>query len=264
VNKRTLLATVFAVSLLLVLSISAVAVEGLLVDSQGLPLEGFSNVYIIDGVPQPVYNYNDQQWYSAFLVGTDESGKPICQISSVIGGGGDKGGGGGKDIDENSPPTKPTEPPACFSGTTLVLMADGSTKMIKDITIGEKVMGYDLAAGRFTSCGVVSNKSTVKGDYYVLDGLEVTAGHPFYARNFGPTPASLRPASVEIVKSHELKPYATLYGFNPAKDTGLRKITLESVVHAEGSGTFYNLQVDGTRNFFVSPDGVIFIANVDK
>jgi hypothetical protein len=250
--------------LLLALSVAAGAVEGILVGPDGQPIEGYSNVYVVDGTPQPVYNYNDQQWYSAFLVGTDENGKPVCQISSVIGGGGDKGGGGGKDTDENNPPTKPSEPPACFAGTTLVLMADGSTKMIKDITVGEKVMGYDLATGRFTSCAVVSNESTVKGDYYILNGLEVTAGHPFYATNFGPTPASLKPASMGIVKSDELKPYATLYGLNPANDSGLRKITLESVVHADGTGTFYNLQVEGTRNFFVSPDGVLFATVAPK
>ncbi len=105
---------------------------------------------------------------------------------------------------------------------------------------------------------MVDNYPTVQGDYYILNGLKVTAGHPFYAINFGPTPASLRPAPVSTIQTQDLKPYATLYGFNPAKDSGLEKLTLNSIIHVNEPGTFYNLQVDGTRNFFVSPDGTLF------
>jgi hypothetical protein len=252
-KKRNLLLIVSALVLLLVSAVSAGAVEGLIVDRQGLPLEGYSNVYIIDGKPQPVYNLSEHRWYDVFIVGASENGTPLCNVvpSDTFG--------------EHRGDDRKEKPFRCFSGTTLVLMADGSTKIIKDIGIGEKVMGYDFAAGRFTSCEVVDNYATVQNDYYILNGgLKVTAGHPFYARNFGPTPASLKPESVKTVMTQELKPYATLYGFNPARDSRLEKLTLNSIIHVSEPGTFYDLQVDGTRNFFVSPDGTLFVAGAVK
>jgi hypothetical protein len=252
-KKGNLSSVVFALSFLLVLSLSAGAVEGILVGPEGLPLEGFSNVYIIDGKPQPVYNLAEHKWYDVFIVGTDENGVPICNVAPDP-----------SDNQEQGRDKGNQRRFECFSGTTLVLMADGSAKMIKDIAIGEKVMGYDLVAGRLASCEVVDNYPTVQGDYYILNGLKVTAGHPFYATNFGPTPASLRSAPVATIQSQDLKPYATLYGFNPSKNSGLEKLTLNSIIHVSEPGTFYNLQVDGTRNFFVSPDGKVFIAGSAK
>jgi hypothetical protein len=250
-KKRYILSIVSAILLILSFSLSAGAVQGVLVGPDGIPLEGFSNVYIIDGNPQPVYNFAEHRWYNVFLVGTDENGVPICHVGSDLSTNQEQG------LDKGSIETKRHE---CFSGTTFVLMADGSMKMIKDITAGEKVMGYNLTAGRFTACDVVDNYPTVKNDYYILNGgLKVTAGHPFYARDFGPTPASTRTAPPTTIMTQELKPYSTLYGFNPATGSGIKKLTLNSIVHVKESGTFYNLQVGGTMNFFVSPDGKSFI-----
>lgn len=256
-KKRVLLSIISALLLLLSLSIAASAVEGILVGPEGLPLEGFSNVYVIDGKPQPVYNYAENKWYDVIVVGADENGTPICHVGQSL----QDPASDNKEGRENE---GFVEKKHCFSGTTLVLMADGSTKRIKDITVGEKVMGYDLTSGQFTSCEVVDNYSTAKTDYYILNGgLMVTTGHPFYATNFGPTPASTRPAAIATIQTQDLKPYATLYGFS-AGDSRLEKLTLSSIIHVNGTGTFYDLQVDGTRNFFVSPDGRIFIMTAEK
>jgi hypothetical protein len=247
-KKCNLLSIFFALLLLLTLSVSAGAVQGILVGPEGLPLEGFSNIYIIDGKPQPIYNFAEHKWYDVFIVGTDENGTPICHVAPDPSLNQEQGFDKGNTEEEFH----------CFSGTTLVLMADGSAKMIKDIAVGEKVMGCDLAAGRFTTCEVVDNYPTVKSEYYILNGLKVTAGHPFYATNFGPTPASLKPVSLTTVQSQDLKPYATLYGFNPANGSAIKKLTLNSIIHVKESGTFYDLQVDGSMNFFVSPNGSWF------
>ncbi len=80
-KKRNLLSVVFGLLLLLTLAVSASAVEGILVGPEGLPLEGFSNVYIVDGKPQPVYNLAEHKWYDVFIVGTDENGVPICHVA---------------------------------------------------------------------------------------------------------------------------------------------------------------------------------------
>jgi hypothetical protein len=53
---------------------------GTLVDANGNPLEGFSNVYVENGKAFPVYNYNDGKWYSVIIIGYDENGNPICRL----------------------------------------------------------------------------------------------------------------------------------------------------------------------------------------
>lgn len=250
-KNRSILSILAALMFLLAFSISAGAVEGILVGSDGLPLAGYSNIYVVDGKALPIYNYAEHAWYDVFVVGTDEKGTPICHVvprTRVM-----NERGMDKEIEIHVH--------HCFSGSTLVKMADGSTKMIKDIAVGEKVMGYDVVAGRFTSCEVVDNYSSVQSNYYILNGgLKVTEGHPFYAKNFGPTPASTRPTPMTTIMTQELKPYATLYGFSTSKSPAIDKITLTSIVHVNEPGTFYDLQVDGTRNFFVSPDGRYFTA----
>ncbi len=253
-KKRGILLTFIIMSCLLAVSIPAFAVQGIIVGPEGQPLEGFSNVYIIDGVPQPVYNYAENRWYDVFIVGTDENGAPICRVvpSST----------NPNDFNPNAPNIGHEE---CFLGDTLVLMADGSTKRIRDIAAGDTVMGYDFAAGRYTACEVTGNKATVQTGYYILNGgIKVTAGHPFYAKELGITPASTRTAPVTTLMTRELKPYTTLYGFNTSTGPAVKKITLTTIERVNESATVYNLQVDGTRNFFVSPDGILFIAGSSK
>lgn len=250
-KKFGILSIFSLVMLFFVFSFSAAAVEGIIIGPEGLPLEGFSNVYVIDGKAEPVYNFAEHRWYDVFVVGTDENGTPICHVvpssSTSNEAGRDKGS-----IEEKKP--------MCFAGDTLVMMADGSTRMIKNITAGEKVMGYNIVAGRFTACEVVDNQPAVQSDYYILNGgIKVTANHPFYAKNVGITPASTRPAPVTTIETRALRPYSTLYGFSTSNGSVIKKIALTSIEHVNERGTFYNLQVDGTRNFFVSPDGRLFI-----
>ncbi len=79
-KKHGILLAFFVMVCLLAVSIPAFAAQGIIVGPEGQPLEGFSNVYIIDGVPQPVYNYAENRWYDVFIVGTDENGNPICHV----------------------------------------------------------------------------------------------------------------------------------------------------------------------------------------
>jgi hypothetical protein len=250
-KKVSILSIFSLVMLLFVFSISASAVEGIIIGPEGLPLEGFSNVYVIDGKAEPVYNFAEHRWYDVFVVGTDENGTPICHVVPSSRTSNEAG------RDKGSIEKKPM----CFAGDTLVMMADGSTRMIKDITVGEKVMGYDFEAGRFTSSEVLSNESATIDDYYILNGgLKVTGRHPFYAKNVGITLASTGPRPVTTIETQTLKPYATLYGFSTTGGPAIKKITLKSIEHVNEGGTVYDLQVDGTRNFFVSPDGRFFVA----
>jgi hypothetical protein len=256
-KKHGMLSIILTILLLLVLSISAGAVQGILVGPDGTPLTGFSNVYVVNGVAQPVYNEADGKWYNVFITGTGENGAPICHLGESMGNTSENKGDG-----EATPSTPQSN---CFAGDTLVLMADGTTKMLQDITAGDKVRGYDFVAGRYTTSEVISNHPAVQDDYYILNGgLKVTAEHPFFAKNFGLTPASTRTAPVTTIKAKDLKDYAILYGIGKSEGSAPEKLTLNSIIHVKESGTFYNLQVNGTRSFFVSSDGRIFVATNSK
>ncbi|MBN2223105.1 MAG: hypothetical protein JW765_00365 [Deltaproteobacteria bacterium] len=67
--------------------------QGLLVDKNGDPVTGFSNVWIVDGVAQPIYNPTTHLWYSVFIVGTGENGAIFCNVGAPLGARGDFRGG---------------------------------------------------------------------------------------------------------------------------------------------------------------------------
>lgn len=81
------------------------------------------------------------------------------------GGGGGGGGGGG-----------------CFVANTDILLADGSTKKISDLKVGDSVMSYDKM-GEITG-GLKPNRVTHvflldEKDVYEVAGVKVTNTHPF-------------------------------------------------------------------------------------
>ena len=79
--KKVLVTIIALFSIVLIAGICLGAIQmGTLVDDQGNPLEGFSNVYVEDGKAFPVYNYNDGKWYSVIVIGYDEDGNPICRL----------------------------------------------------------------------------------------------------------------------------------------------------------------------------------------
>ncbi len=67
--------------------------QGLLVDKYGDPVTGFSQVWIVDGVAQPIYNPTTNLWYSVFILGPNEKGVILCTVGSPLGlKGNDEGG----------------------------------------------------------------------------------------------------------------------------------------------------------------------------
>ena len=84
------LSLVFAVSSLLIVLLTAGAAmaavqQGVLVKANGLPLKGFSNVWIVDGVAQPIYNPTTDLWYPVFILGTDANGAILCTVEPPLG-----------------------------------------------------------------------------------------------------------------------------------------------------------------------------------
>ncbi len=105
--KKTLF--IFPVLLLAVALFGAAAAlaapqQGVLVDENGAPLEGFSNVWIENGVAYPVYNPTTHLWYSVFIIGTGEDGVVRCTIGEPLGASGDFDDGDDHGTDDNLRP----------------------------------------------------------------------------------------------------------------------------------------------------------------
>ncbi|MFC7623789.1 polymorphic toxin-type HINT domain-containing protein [Microlunatus sp. GCM10028923] len=116
----------------------------------------------------------------------------------------------------------------CFVAGTQVLMADGSSKAIEDVRVGDEVTAADPDTGRTYSKKVV--------DTYVHEDVETfrvetssgevtsTAEHPFYVRGKGWVPVrELQPGdvlvdsdenAVELVRAIATGEFHTVYNFN--------------------------------------------------
>jgi hypothetical protein len=215
---------------------AAMAEECSLVDGSGNPVEGFSKAYVVNGKGQPVYSFNDGMWYSTIPMGTDDAGNCLVRLGLPFPRGEDKEGEG------------------CFAGDTLIWMADGSYKEIREIEAGDLVRGYDFENNEVVVVMVEEAYSVVRDHYFIINGgLEVTAEHPFYAQDFGWTEVSTgnvikRDNSIE---AQDLKPKDVIFGLGDGETNTLQRIPVESVRRVDEPGVFYNIIVGGAKNFFV-------------
>jgi hypothetical protein len=129
---------------------------------------------------------------------------------------------------------------ACFAADTLVMMADGSSKKIIAIKVGDDVKSFDIKAGKVMDTEVIKTKNGFAGYYYVVNGsLKVTPPHPFC------TPDD------KWVKIKDLKE-----GQIVRVNSSVRKIS--SIEHRIEGHRIYNIHVKDNHNFFVSGDGKDF------
>ena len=132
------------------------------------------------------------------------------------------------------------EDEASFAADTLVMMADGSSKKIIAIKVGEKVKSFDIQAGKVVDTEVINTKNGFAGYYYVINGgLKVTPPHPF------------RTPDDKWVKIKDLKE-----GQIVRISSSVRKIS--SIEHKIEGQRIYNIHVKDNHNFFVSGDGKDF------
>ena len=129
---------------------------------------------------------------------------------------------------------------ACFAADTLVMMADGSSKKIIVVKVGDNVKSFDIQAGKVMDTEVIKTKSGFAGHYYVVNGsLKVTPPHPFC------TPDD------KWVKIKDLRE-----GQIVRDSSSVRKIS--SIEHKIEGQRIYNIHVKDNHNFFVSGDGKDF------
>ncbi|WP_415635166.1 Hint domain-containing protein, partial [Propionibacterium acidifaciens] len=127
---------------------------------------------------------------------------------------------------------------ACFTGDTPVLMADGSSKPIQDVQVGDEVTAWDPDTD-------TTQTRTVTGTYVheqvetlvvkLADGgqVETTATHPFLTRDHGWTPAG------------HLKPGDLLH---TPDNTWVTVTAVQATGHTR---TVHNLEIEGLHTYHV-------------
>ena len=129
-----------------------------------------------------------------------------------------------------------------FTAGTLVVMADGTTKAISDVKIGDRVEATDPATGK-TVAAIVShlflNDDRSLADVVVRQAngasavLHTTQGHRFWDQSLG-----------EWVLADQLRAGDALLS------DGGSSVTVEAVHSWRGSEWMYDLTVDGTHTFY--------------
>ena len=121
---------------------------------------------------------------------------------------------------------------SCFAAGTPVTMADGSTRPIELIDVGDRVLGYDVETGATVAARVSHTfvHPGTTGSLLINGVLRTTPEHPFWVDG-GWTPAA------------ELVPGASLLAVSGAS-------SVRSIESVSGALTTYNLEVDGVHNYF--------------
>ncbi|WP_437096274.1 polymorphic toxin-type HINT domain-containing protein [Streptomyces sp. enrichment culture] len=131
----------------------------------------------------------------------------------------------------------------CFLAGTAVLMADGETKSIEDINLGDKVLATDPKTGEqgpreVTSLIVTENDKHFNELSIVtesgIEKLTATHEHPFWS-----------PSELDWIPAADLQPGMTL-----RTDDGDTVIVTANRAHTKNSRT-YNLTVDDLHTYYV-------------
>lgn len=138
----------------------------------------------------------------------------------------------------------------CFVAGTPVQMADGTTKPIEDVKVGESVLSRDqddtAGTGKVTAHKVVQTFQNVVAEGTVVlhlaggESIEATPGHRFFVVGRGFTQTSLLAVGNAIV---------TRAG--PSTNGKPSSVIVERVEVKPGRATVYNLEVEGSHTFFV-------------
>lgn len=133
---------------------------------------------------------------------------------------------------------------SCFLPGTLVTLADGSTKPIEDIEVGDKVLGMNPSTGIVASQTVVRTMERESIDYRRLQigdrTLRVTDEHPFYV------------GGGEYIEAKRLLPGDIVYVWN---DESFDPAMVFMNEYVADRATVHNIETDGHHNFIA--DGVL-------
>ncbi len=121
---------------------------------------------------------------------------------------------------------------SCFVGATLVLMADGTTRSIDAVRVGDRVAAYDFKKERRISAEVAGIFSTSAQSYLRINGIGVTRRHPF------------------AVGPHRWKVAGTLMTGDTLFEGSVVRIRAIETIASESQ--VFNLTIGSVANFYVS------------
>jgi hypothetical protein len=121
----------------------------------------------------------------------------------------------------------------CFVRGTPVTLSDGTTKPIEQVEPGDKVRSYETDRGEFVAGVVVKIITRDVTEYLSVDGILVTAEHPFWIVDRG-----------EWAKAGELKRGDILL-----RDNGGFQI-VKNIFHIRSEVEVFNMTVEGVHNYF--------------
>ncbi|MBL8012234.1 MAG: hypothetical protein JNN05_00155, partial [Candidatus Omnitrophica bacterium] len=128
----------------------------------------------------------------------------------------------------------------CFLAGTKISMADGTTKSIEDVKIGDAVVSYDeKKMAKVTAKVTEMFDGESAKEYLLINGhLKVTANHKFYSKG-------------DWVEIGKLKEGDILL------DENLKEIAINKIekVESQNSIQVYNLEVEGEHNYYA--DGIL-------
>ena len=134
---------------------------------------------------------------------------------------------------------------SCFPAWTQVAMADGSTKNIEDVEVGDEVLSYNTDTN-INEANVVVKKFVHENNVHEMyeltinwKVLKVTDVHPFYVKN------SASSKGYDWVEAQYLKVGDVLMMIDGSL------VAIEKVNHYANQETVYNLEVEGNHDYFV-------------
>jgi hypothetical protein len=138
--------------------------------------------------------------------------------------------------------------PYCFTAGSLVTMADGSTKAIETVLVGEKVMGNEGATN--TVIELKHYESTIRSIFVINNLLETTEAHPILTTNgwksFSPETSANQYPELTITL---LEIGNVLVKYNTAGVYS--EEVIETITNDERDISVYNLDVDGNDTFII-------------
>jgi len=136
---------------------------------------------------------------------------------------------------------------SCFLGDTLILMADNTTKQIKDVRSGDKLFSWSFEENSLVESEVGETWNGTHEEIYKINGyIDVTSEHPFYTKEKGW--ASINSSITKL--KHGWKPNNLEIGDHLMDYSG-KFIEITSIEENYGNVMTYNLlDVEGYNNYF--------------
>ncbi|MFY0563436.1 MopE-related protein [Archangium lansingense] len=133
-------------------------------------------------------------------------------------------------------------PSPCFVAGTAITLADGSTKPIEDMVIGDQVLAYDVEARQVVPAPVTQTfvHENSSGILLINGRVQATANHPFYANG-------------RWVRADELEIGDELVMLNVSDGADLASthpVRVTSLLMQPQHETTYNLEVDTHHDYF--------------